>query len=110
MKDQPLAGTRNTRVGWWCVWLLLLATLLLVWRQKPEVMTDAGTCLLAAEQYQQRNELPFHTLLEVNSENLDQEIPTGITWWPASYSAIPYVLRQTGLNWGSFSGDVNWGN
>ncbi len=100
MKDQPLAGTRNTLLGWWCVWLLLLATLLLVWRQKPEVMTDAGTCLLAAEQYQQRKELPFHTLLEVNPKNLDQEIPTRITWWPASYSAIPYVLRQTGLNWG----------
>ena len=100
MKDQPLAGTRITLVGWWCVWVLLLATLLLVWRQTPEVMTDAGTCLLAAEQYQQRKALPFHTLVEVNPADLEQEVPTSITWWPASYSALPYVLRQAGLNWG----------
>ena len=100
MKNQPLAGTRKTLLGWWCVGFLLLATLLLVWRQKPDVMTDAGTCLLAAEQYQQRQGLNFHTLMEVNSEDLDQEVPTRITWWPASYSAIPYVLRRLGLNWG----------
>ena len=100
MKDQPLTGTRQTQVGWWCVWLLLLATILLVWRQKPEVMTDAGTCLLAAEQYQQRENLDFHTLIEVNPKDLRQEVPTRITWWPASYSAIPYVLRRAGLNWG----------
>jgi|GEM_PF-675944 len=100
MKDQPLAGTQFTLVGWWCVWLLMLATLLLVWRQKPDVMTDAGTCLLAAEQYHQRKENPFHTLVEVNPENLNQEVATRITWWPASYSALPYLLRQAGLNWG----------
>ena len=100
MKDQPLTGTRQTQVGWWCVWLLLLATILLVWRQKPEVMTDAGTCLLAAEQYQQREDLDFHTLIEVNPKDLCREVPTRITWWPASYSAIPYGLRRAGLNWG----------
>jgi len=100
MKDQPLTGTRQTQVGWWCVWLLLLATILLVWRQKPEVMTDAGTCLLAAEQYQQRENLDFHTLIEVNPKDLCREVSTRITWWPASYSAIPYGLRRAGLNWG----------
>ena len=25
---------------------------------------------------------------------------TKITWWPASYSSLPYLLRQGGLNWG----------
>jgi hypothetical protein len=63
-------------------------------------MTDAGTCLLAAEQFHQRGNIDFHTLVETNANQLDQEVATPITWWPASYAGFPYLFRSLGLNWG----------
>ena len=100
MTLEPAPATTRTRIGWGCVWLLGLATVLVIFRQAPEVMTDAGTCLLAAEQFHQRGNIDFHTLVETNVNQLDQEVATPITWWPASYAGVPYLFRCLGFNWG----------
>ena len=100
MTLEPAPATPRTRIGWGCVWFLGLATVLVIFRQPPEVMTDAGTCLLAAEQFHQRGNIDFHTLVETNANQLDQEVATPITWWPASYAGFPYLFRSLGFNWG----------
>ena len=100
MTLEPAPATTRTQIGWGCVWLLGLATVLVIFRQPPEVMTDAGTCLLAAEQFHQRGNIEFHTLVETNARQLDQEAATPITWWPASYAGFPYLFRCLGLDWG----------
>ncbi len=100
MTLEPAPATTPTRIAWGCVWLLGLATVLVIFRQPPEVMTDAGTCLLAAEQFYQRGNIDFHTLVETNASQLDQQLATPITWWPASYAGFPYFFRSLGFNWG----------
>ncbi|HIA18052.1 MAG TPA: hypothetical protein EYN70_01300 [Planctomycetaceae bacterium] len=101
MNNKPSQGTMQSQIGWWCVWALVFATVLVALRQPPEVMTDAGHCMLAAEQHYQRENLEFHTLIQADPKDLQgPEVSIPITWWPASYSFLPYLGRLSGLNWG----------
>ena len=97
----PGSGDFNgTRVAWFLVVLTGFLSIAAAIVQRPNLDTDAGTCILAAEQYQLGRSDRFHQLVDVDPDDLSQDRIRRITWWPPSYS-IPAILgKQAGLNWG----------
>lgn len=108
-----LAGRPGTtRLGWILAMAAILATLLGTLWQRPNLDTDAGTCLLAARQKQVGITDQFHTLVTVDPQHLEQPpLARRITWWPPSYVLLPSLAHSCGLDWGrslQFSFLVFW--
>jgi len=98
--DPGRGSQRGTRVAWVLVLLAGSFTVAASLWQRPNLDTDAGTCLLAAEQARVGRSDRFHQLVEVNPDKLSEDRRKQITWWPPSYS-IPAVLgKKAGLDWG----------
>jgi hypothetical protein len=68
--------------------------------QRPNLDTDAGTCLLAAEQYLVGRSDRFHQLVDVDPGSIESDRIRPITWWPRSYSLPTLLGKQLGLDLG----------
>jgi len=90
-----------TQAGWFLVVLMMLTTLAATYRQRPNLDTDVGTCLLAAEQYRLGVSDRFHQLVAVNPDDLaSPPAAKQITWWPSAYTIPLWLGRTIGLDWG----------
>lgn len=98
--DPGRGGQRGTRVAWVLVFLAGSFTVATSLWQRPNLDTDAGTCLLAAEQLRVGQSDRFHQLVEVNPGKLSEDVRTQITWWPPSYSIPAVLAKNAGLDWG----------
>jgi len=98
--DPGRGGQRGTRVAWVLVFLAGSFTVATSLWQRPNLDTDAGTCLLAAEQLRVGQSDRFHQLVEVNPGKLSEDVRTQITWWPPSYSIPAALVKNAGLDWG----------
>ncbi|MEE2685212.1 MAG: hypothetical protein VYB09_02785, partial [Planctomycetota bacterium] len=98
--DPGSGDFHGARVAWFLVVLTGLLSVAAAIVQRPNLDTDAGTCILAAEQHQLGRSDRFHQLVDVDPDDLSQDRIRRITWWPPSYS-IPAVLgKRAGLDWG----------
>ena len=94
--EQPVIVTSQSeqmeRSGWLAVLLVLGISAYAAFAQRPAIATDVGTYLLA-------NATSHGTkptvLTSVDPQDLSQDRHSPITWWPASYGAIPALVDQS---------------
>jgi len=98
--DPGRVGQRGTRLAWLLVVLAGSFSIAASLWQRPNIDTDMGTCLLAAEQQRVGRSDRFHQLVDVDPGDLSRDRIQEITWWPPSYT-IPAVLgKLAGIDWG----------